>query len=75
MSEPDLVAELCEALRGDGWEPATRKTEEGIWVAECLRVCQSCGRTEYSMAQGPTEAAALEELAVACGVWPAKEGG
>lgn len=74
MSEPDQVAELCELLRGSGWKVATTGTYRGAWLAYCFRDCPTCGCRGNHWRQGPTEAAALEELAVACGVWPEKEG-
>lgn len=74
MSEPDRVAELCDLLRRDGWEPATNATAAGDWIAYSFWNCPTCGHRANHLRQGPTEAAALEELAVACGVWPAKEG-
>lgn len=74
MSEPARVAELCELLRRDGWMVATHTTSGGDWVAYSFRNCPTCGHRGNHWRQGPTEAEALEALAVACGVWPRKEG-
>lgn len=74
MTEPDRVAELCDLLRRDGWKVATHATSCGDWVAYGFRSCQTCGCRGNHWKYGPTEATALEALAVACGVWPAKGG-
>lgn len=75
MSEPDRVAELCDLLRGDGWEPATNATAAGDWIAYSFRNCPTCGCRGAHWRQRHAEAAALEALSVACGVLPRKEGG